>query len=122
MRRRRKRSGPYSGGGSTKMSTRSSAQTRARRSTTRCAGCGRAITQAHGESLGLYKILFHCKAFLWESVILLLPPHLQSLHYCNTIARLLRNIRPSPPTPRLYAIHYTIVVMAISCKGQCVPC
>jgi len=23
-----------------------------------------------------------------------------------------------PPTPRVYAMHYTILVMAISCKGQ----
>jgi len=53
----------------------------------------------------------------------MLPPHLQRLHHCNTIARLLRNIRPSPPTPRLYAIHHTILVMAILCKGQiCGPC
>ena len=45
------------------------------------------------------------------------PPHLQSLPYCNTIARPLLNIRP-PPTPLLYAIHHTILVMAILCKGQ----
>jgi len=46
------------------------------------------------------------------------PPHLQSLHYCNTTARLLRNIRPPPPTPRVNAIHHTILVMAIACKGK----
>ena len=37
-------------------------------------------------------------------------------HYCNTIARRLRNIRP--PTPLVYAIHHTKLVLAISCKGQ----
>ena len=48
-----------------------------------------------GQYLSPYKTLFHFKALLWESIILLLPPHhLQSLPYCNTIARLLRNIRP----------------------------
>ena len=48
----------------------------------------------------LYKILFYFKAPLWESIILVLPPppHLQSLLYCNTIARPLRNIR-SPTDP-----------------------
>jgi len=48
-----------------------------------------------------------------------LPPHLQSLPYCNNIARPFRNIRP-PPTPRLYAIHHTVLAMAISFKGQLV--
>ena len=50
--------------------------------------------------LSLYKILFHFKALLWESIILLLlPPQLQNLPYCNTIARPLRNKRllPDPP-------------------------
>jgi len=43
--------------------------------------------------------------------------HLHCPHYCNTIAPLLRNIR-RPPDPLVYAIHHTILVMAISCKGQ----
>jgi len=52
----------------------------------------------------LYKILFHLNALLWESIILLAPPpHLQSLPYSNTIARPLRNIRPSTDPP--YACH-----------------
>jgi len=46
------------------------------------------------------------------------PLHLQSLPYCNTIARVLCNIRPPPPNPPVYAMHHTILVMAISCKGQ----
>ena len=48
------------------------------------------------------------------------PLYLQSLLYCNHIARPLRNIR-SPTDPSLYAVHHTIVVMAISCKGQIPP-
>jgi len=45
-------------------------------------------------------------------------PQLQSLPYCNIIARPLRNIRPPPPSPPSHAIPYAILVMAISCKGQ----
>ena len=72
----------------------------------------------HACSVSLYNILFHFKALLWESIILLLPSsHLQSPPYCITIARPLRNIRP-PPTLLLYAIHHTRLVMAISCKGE----
>jgi len=46
-----------------------------------------------------------------------MTPPLQSLPYCNTNARPLRNIRP-PTDPPFYAIHHTILVMTISCKGQ----
>ena len=60
--------------------------------------------------LNLYKISFHSKALLWESIILLilLLPHLQSLPYCNTIARPLRNIPPPhrPPLVMSYTIQY----------------
>jgi len=45
------------------------------------------------------------------------PSHLHCPHYCNTIALLLRN-RRHPPTALWNAIHYTILVMTISCKGQ----
>jgi len=38
-------------------------------------------------------------------------------YYCMTIAWLLRNIRPPPPTHRLYAIHHAILAMAISVQG-----
>ena len=68
--------------------------------------------------LGGSHSLFHFEASWWESFILSFPPHLQSLHYCNTTARLLRNTRPPPPTPGLYAIHHTLLEMAILCKGQ----
>jgi len=47
-----------------------------------------------------------------------LPARLHCPHCCNTIARLLGHIRPSPPsTSLLYGIHHTILVITISCKG-----
>jgi len=67
----------------------------------------------------LYKILFYFRALLWESIIRLFPlPHLQSLPYCNAIARPLRNGRPPHRPPPFYVTHHTILVIAISCKGQ----
>ena len=69
----------------------------------------------------LYKILFHYKAVLCESIILYAPPplssHLQSPPSCNTNARPLRIIRLSTDPPPSYAIHQTLCMMAISCKG-----
>ena len=38
------------------------------------------------------------------------------IQYFLTIARRLRNIRPTPPTPSLYAIPHPILALAISCK------
>jgi len=59
--------------------------------------------------LSLYKILFHFKGLLWESIILLLPPlHLQRLPYYNSIARPLGNIRPSTDPPFLCHTPYNI--------------
>jgi len=51
-----------------------------------------------------------------ESFFFLAPSQLPCPHFCNTIARLLRNIR-RPPTPSLCAIHQTILSMAIPYKG-----
>jgi len=49
-------------------------------------------------------LVFHLKALLWESIMLLCPhPHLRSLPYCNTNARPLRNIRP--PTDPSFVCH-----------------
>ena len=45
--------------------------------------------------------------------------HLYCSHYCNAIVWLMRNIRP-PPDSLVYAIHHTILAVAISCEGQCV--
>jgi len=53
-----------------------------------------------------------------ESIILSLPP---STCTARTIAILLHvycAIYDAPPTPLVYAIHHTILVIAISCKGQ----
>jgi len=50
-------------------------------------------------------ILFQC--FIVGVNLPFLPPlHLQSLPYCNTIARPLRNIRPPPIPPIPYIIQY----------------
>jgi len=74
--------------------------------------------QRQPSGISLYTILFHFKASLWESIILLCPPppakptRLQ--YYCTAIAQYTPPHRPPP----LYAIHHTILVMAISCKGQ----
>jgi len=55
--------------------------------------CPSGITSA--SLLSLNKILVYFRALLWESIIfVLLPPHLQSLPYCNTVSRPLRNILP----------------------------
>ena len=68
--------------------------------------------------VGLYKIFVHFQAGVHESVILYPPPppalptRLQ--YNCTTLAR----YTPCPFTPLVYAIHYIILVMAISCKGQ----
>jgi len=62
-----------------------------------------------------------CLLFGHESIIicylllhLQLPKRLQ--YYCTTIAQF-----TPPPDPPLYAVHYTILVMAISYKGQSRP-
>ena len=47
--------------------------------------------------------------------------HHLTLPCCITIARPLLNIRRLPLTPPFCAIHHTILVMAISCKGQAPP-
>jgi len=46
--------------------------------------------------------------------------YLHCPHSCNTIARLLQNIRPPlpPSTSLVYAIQHTILAIRISCKGQ----
>ena len=68
-------------------------------------------------SLGLNKIWFHSAAF-----------YVGVNHSLTCIARTITILlhvycarNDAPPTPLLYAIHYTILVMAISCKGQREP-
>ena len=52
---------------------------------------------------GGYKIFFHLKAYVHESIILYSATHPHCPHCCTTIARLLRNIHPLPQPP--YACH-----------------
>jgi len=90
--------------------------------------CGRIANVVHehhtckqhpGVGVSLYKILFHFKVLVWES-ILLVPP----LPTCNAFPIAIRlhhhcAIYVPPPTPLCCAMHHTILVMAISCEGQC---
>jgi len=78
------------------------------------------LVKATPLQVSIYKIWFPFKALLWESIILILPPPPPTkptlLHYyCTTIAQY---TPPPPPTIPFHAIHHTILVMAISCKGQ----
>jgi len=73
--------------------------------------------QVSVKRLSLCKILFRLKALLWESIALYSPPTCKAY----AIAILLHAhcaIYAHPPTPDCYAIHHTILVMAMSCKGQ----
>ena len=66
----------------------------------------------------LYKIMFHDNALSWESIILSMPPRNCKAY---SIAILLHDhcaIQAPPPPPPLNTIHYTILAMAVSCKGQ----
>jgi len=63
--------------------------------------------------LSLYKIVLYFTALAWESIMgvhhpCIAPPHLQSLRYCKTIARLLRNIRPPSDPPCVCHVPYNI--------------
>jgi len=58
------------------------------------------------------RLLCGSQSFLYRPLPRALPALLQ--YYCTSIAQ---DTTP-PPTLSLYAIHYTILVMAISCKGQ----
>jgi len=71
--------------------------------------------------LGLYKIFVHFKAFVHESIILLLPPHTCNAHTSAVLVHDYCAIYDSLPNPLSYSIHHTILVMAISCKGQGAP-
>jgi len=55
---------------------------------------------------------------MWESIILLLPPPTCIARIIAILLHVYCARYDAPPTPPLNAIHYTILVMAISCKGQ----
>ena len=72
----------------------------------KCASYGR---KRRREGVSLHTIWFRFIALLWEPIsVYCPPPHLQSLPYRNTIARLLRNKRPPhrPPLFMPYTIQY----------------
>ena len=80
-------------------------------------GVDRDETLHKGKEVGVYKIWFHFAAFMWESIICLLPP---PICIVRTIAILLHVYcarYDAPPTPPLYAIHRTMLEITISCKG-----
>ena len=54
---------------------------------------------------------------VFSRIGLTLTLHLQCPQYCNAIARLAQYTTP-PPTPLLYAIHHTILIVATSCKDE----
>jgi len=56
-----------------------------------------------GFGVGLYKILFYFETNVRINHPFIAPSHLYCSHYCNTIARLLRNIRCPPDPP--FACH-----------------
>jgi len=64
---------------------------------------------------------FYFNAFVHESIIRVLPP---PPYLAPTIAKPLSSFSqytapPPPPTPLLYVLHHTVMVLAISRKGQC---
>ena len=68
--------------------------------------------------VSLDKIFVHFEAFVQESII---PLFLTPTCIAHTIAILLHDVcavYDPPPTPLCYAIHHTILILAISCKGQ----
>jgi len=65
-----------------------------------------------------YKIFFHFKALLCESIILLFPPPTCKAYPITILLYAHFAIYAPPPTPRLYAMHHTLLAMPISCKGQ----
>jgi len=84
---------------------------------TECA-CRRKSRPCNQLRLSLYNILFYFKALLWESILLSFPAPTCIAHpgeyYCTTIGQ----YTTPPPTSCLYAIHHTILVITVSCKGQ----
>jgi len=56
----------------------------------------------------IYVMIFlHLETCLHESILVSLPlRHLLFPHYCNTIARLLRSVRPPPRPPFVWHTQY----------------
>jgi len=84
--------------------------------------CSRAQRAEARRALAFTRYCFTSKLYWGSQSSCHCPPLLQSLPYCNTIARPMRNIRPPIDLPPFNAMHHTILVMAISCKGQVARC
>jgi len=63
-------------------------------------------------------IFVHFKAFVHESVILVLPPPTCNAHTTAVLLQYYCALYDPPPTPLSYAIHHAILALTISCKGQ----
>jgi len=101
-----------------KEATPTSATRKVRRAVERESDC---VADRHGRrgwSLVLYKILFYFAAFVHESSIPSLPPSSCAAHTVAILLQYYCALYNAPPTALLYAIHHTILLMAISCKGQ----
>jgi len=75
------------------------------------------LTLYPNSSPGLYKIFFHLFVFVQEPIIPLLPPPISIAHTTAIRLRDFCAIYDLPPTLPVYAIHHTILVMTIACKG-----
>ena len=60
---------------------------------------------------------FTCFVCVRESIIPLLPPPVRITHTTAILLRDFSAIYDPPPTFPLYAIHHTLSVLTISCKG-----
>jgi len=74
--------------------------------------------QGSTSHLAFTRYCFTLKLLVGVNPPFILPSHVHCPHYCNTIARLLRKIRRPPDLSCVCYTHYTILAMAISCKGQ----
>jgi len=74
--------------------------------------------EAHAVAFGLYKIFVHFEAIVHQSTILSFPPPTCIAHPGAILLHDYWTVQDSLPTSRLYAIHHTILVIPISCKGQ----
>jgi len=65
-----------------------------------------------------YKRFVHFESFVHESIVLLFLPPTCIAHTVAILLHDYRAIYDPPSTSLLYAIHHTMLVIIISCKGQ----
>jgi len=68
--------------------------------------------------LRLHKIVFHLEACMHKSIILVLPSPACIAHNSVLLLHDYCAVYDPPRPPPAYAIHHTILAMAISCEGQ----